>query len=63
MRMVFNHRGYENLLRGDLSLLNTDPVTGKDLSEIRFAQNVINRVQKSNGGYQEFKIKIDKARR
>ena len=63
IKMIFNQRGYENLLKRNLSLLSTDPETGEELLEIGFAQNIINRVQKSDGGYQEFKIKIDKAKR
>ena len=61
--MVFNKTGYNNLLKGNLPLLNIDPVTGKDLSEISFTQRVINRIMKNRGGYQEFRIKLDKERR
>ena len=43
--------------------MNTDPITGKDLSELGFDQKVIHRIPKNQGGYQEFKIKIDKEKR
>ena len=63
VKMTFNKTGYNNLLKGDLPLMNIDPATGKDLSETSFTQRVINRIKKNDGGLQEFRIKVDGRRR
>ena len=61
--MTFNKIAYDNLLKGNLPLINVDPETGKDLSEISFSQNIINRVKKNDGGHQEFRIRLDENKR
>ena len=44
VRMTFNKTGYNNLLNGDLPLINVDPTTGNDLSETSFTQRIINSI-------------------
>ena len=53
IKMIFNQTGYKNLLKGNLPILNIDPITSKDLSEKSFTQKVINRITKNHGGYQQ----------
>ena len=48
VKMFFNRKGYINLLKGDLTLLNTDPETGEELSELDFSQNIITRIKKGD---------------
>ena len=44
IKLLFNRKGYMNLLKGDLTLMNTDTETGEELSELGFSQNIITRV-------------------
>ena len=63
IKLLCNQKGYMNLLKGNLTLLNTNPETGKELSELGFAQKIITRVKRGDKGHQEFRIRIDKAER
>ena len=63
VRMTFNKTGYNNLLNGDLPLINVDPTTGNDLSETSFTKRIINRIRKNDGGLQEFRVKVNRKKR
>ena len=59
VKMFFSKRGYTNLVKGKLNLLSPDLKSGKDLSELDFAHNIITRVNHGRRGQQEFRIKLD----
>ena len=63
VKMTFNKTAYDNLLKGNLPLINVDPETGHDLAETSFSQQIINRVKKNDGGHQEFRIRFDEKKR
>merc|ERR1712079_574127 len=63
VKMTFNKTAYDNLLKGNLPLINGDPVTGDDLAETSFSQQIINGVRKNDGGLQEFRVRFDRKKR